>query len=38
MGAVQGLGACDGKAEVPKRHIPADSGINETVQQAIAVE
>ena len=33
-----GLGASDYKTEVSGRHIPTDSGINETVQQRIAVE
>ena len=38
MGVVEELGASDCKTEVSKRHIPTDSGINETVQQTIAVD
>jgi hypothetical protein len=35
---VQELSASDCKAEVSRRHIPTNSGVDETVQQTIAVE
>jgi hypothetical protein len=34
---IQGISAFDCKTEVSRRHIPTDSGIDGTVQQAITV-